>query len=106
MPIIGLAGNRACLYLDEAYNAERGEYSYRVIDFDAEHIGYNYMVNLLVVDRYPLDRMQAVQNNYLADPTDAEALAEFQAMQQHRAWSKQTAREAADYAIEQGWIKA
>lgn len=42
------------------------------------------VVNAIVVEEYPSDRMQAVQNNYLLDPTDEDAKAEMDLMQQCR----------------------
>ena len=59
---------------------------------------YGAIVNAIITAQYPNDKMQAVVNNYLLDPTDSDALAEFNAMQQDRKTAKQSATELLEYA--------
>ena len=55
---------------------------------------YGGIVDAIIAHRYPSDRMSAVQNNYLADPEDPEALQEFTEMQDWRKTSKAIAKAA------------
>lgn len=55
---------------------------------------YERAVSAIIDDGYPADKMQAVVNNYLLDPTDASAKAEMEAMQSWRALAKKVAKEA------------
>lgn len=54
---------------------------------------YSAIVDALVNELYPPDKMQAVVNNYLFDPSDEEIVAEFGEMQQWRQHAKALARE-------------
>lgn len=51
------------------------------------------IVDAIVTAGYPNDVMQAVQNNYLADPEDEDAKAEMDDMQAWRVKAKQVADE-------------
>lgn len=51
------------------------------------------IVDAIVTAGYPNDVMQAVQNNYLADPEDKDAKAEMDAMQAWRTKAKSIADE-------------
>ena len=51
------------------------------------------IIDTIVTAGYPTDVMQAVQNNYLANPKDADAKAEMDAMQAWRQKAKQVADE-------------
>lgn len=55
---------------------------------------YDAIVSALVNAEYPTDKMQAVQNNYLADPENATAIAEMNEMQQWRKAAKDIAKQA------------
>lgn len=55
---------------------------------------YASIVAALVNARYDRDAMEAIVNNYLADPADAEHAAEMAAMQAWRAEAKAIARRA------------
>ena len=57
-----------------------GIYSTKVkIEFNKWN--YSGVVDALVQYKYPIDKMQAVINNYLLDATDAYAIEEFNKMQ-------------------------
>lgn len=49
------------------------------------------LIAFLVRERYTADQMEAIINNYLADPTGEKALREFEAMQAWRTESKSLA---------------
>lgn len=54
---------------------------------------HDKIVDAIITAGYPIDKMQAVQNNYLATPDDPERKAEFDAMQAWRNKAKQVASE-------------
>lgn len=53
---------------------------------------YSDIVNLLIEEEYPSDRMQAIINNHLFDGNDEEHENEYVEMQRYRAWAKRHAR--------------
>ncbi len=57
------------------------------------HWTYDDIVAAVVTAEYPGDRMQAVVNNYLLDPSNEDTKAEFDEMQQWRAKAKSLAKE-------------
>ena len=60
---------------------------------------YSGIVDALVQHKYPIDKMQAVINNYLLDPEDAYAIDEFNKMQAWRKEAKEIAKEALLYEL-------
>ena len=56
-------------------------------------INYDGIVNQLITSKYPSDKMQAIINNYLAEPSDEAILQEFSNMQTWRKEAKDLARE-------------
>lgn len=63
---------------------------------------YSAIVDALVTESYPTDKMQAVINNCLNNFFDPDHLSEYQALQAWRKTAKQYAREAMTWAAEQG----
>ena len=57
------------------------------------------VINAIITEAYPSDKMQAVQNNYLLDPTDEDAKAEMGKMQQCRKNAKKIADEVMEQII-------
>lgn len=55
---------------------------------------YGPIVDAIVTERYPAADMQAVVNNYLADPSKPDTAGEFNAMQDWRTFAKEVAKEA------------
>ena len=53
---------------------------------------YDKIVNAIVSSKYPQDKMQAIINNYLIDPTE-DHVAEFKQMQDFRKNAKEYAKE-------------
>ena len=54
---------------------------------------YGGIIDALINYKYPIDRMQAIINNYLLDPNDESINQEFIEMQKWRSESKQIAKE-------------
>ena len=73
-----------------------GDYTYRwqSVTLEPGIFTYDAIVSAIVSERYPADRMQAVVNNYLATPGNADIKAEMDEMQAWRAFAKNTAKEA------------
>lgn len=55
---------------------------------------YDGIVNAIVCDHYPADKMQAIINNHLLEGNNEEHEAEFSEMQAWRAKAKSVAKEA------------
>ena len=55
---------------------------------------YDAIVSAIITAEYPRDRMDAIVNNYLADPTNDTAIEEMQEMQAWRKAAKAIALEA------------
>ena len=92
-----------CVFID--YDREREMWKWIELTLPPAAWGYGVIVNAIITVLYASDVMQAIINNYLLDPTDADALSEFNAMQEKRAWAKQTAKELMKYAEEHGLVK-
>ena len=54
---------------------------------------YDKIVDAMVSFKYPIDKMQAIINNYLLDQNDVEAKNDFVEMQSWRKYSKDYAKE-------------
>lgn len=67
--------------------------------------GYGAIVNAIITAEYPNGRMQAIVNNYLADPTNDNAVKEMLEMQNDRAMAKRSAKEAIAYVEEQEGVQ-
>lgn len=66
---------------------QEGEmYKWEQVNVPIEKWNYSGVVDALISHKYPIDKMQAVINNYLLDPNDEYAISEFNAMQ---AWRKE-----------------
>ena len=78
-----------------AYDIEKTNegFKYREVTLQPGHKTYEDIVSALVSDKYPHDRMEAIINNYLAEPSDPAILQEFQDMQAWRKEAKALARE-------------
>lgn len=67
------------------------QYVYRSVTLAPGVWTRDAIISALIDERYPHDKMDAVVNNYLADPTDAEAKEEFDEMQSWRREAKKMA---------------
>lgn len=68
-------------------------YSYREVVLHPDITNYDGIVSALITCKYPSDKMQAIINNYLADPSDEGILQEFNDMQAWRKEAKIIAKE-------------
>lgn len=60
---------------------------------------YDGIVNAIVCDHYPADKMQAIINNYLLETESKEHQAEFAEMQAWRAKAKSVAKEVVSMIV-------
>lgn len=91
--------------VDEYTEDEQKYYKYYSHQFKPAIWDYGAIVDVIISTYYPQDKMQAIINNYLLDPNNEDSLNEFNAMQEKRAWAKQTAKELMAYAEENGIIE-
>ena len=75
------------------------DWEYDRVEIHAGKWNYSGIVDALVQYKYPIDKMQAVINNYLLDPNDAYAIDEFNKMQAWRKEAKEIAKEALLYEL-------
>lgn len=79
---------------------QEGEmYKWEQVNVPIEKWNYSGVVDALITYKYPIDKMQAVINNYLLDPEDAYAIDEFNKMQAWRKEAKEIAKEALTYGV-------
>ena len=83
--------------IDVVQNGEM--YKWEQVNVPIEKWDYSGIVDALVSHKYPIDKMQAVINNYLLAPEDAYAIDEFNAMQAWRKEAKEIAKEALLYEL-------
>ena len=74
-------------------------YKWEQVNVPTDKWNYSGVVDALITYKYPIDKMQAVINNYLLDPNDEYAISEFNAMQAWRKESKEIAKEALTYGV-------
>lgn len=74
-------------------------YSWEQVSVPSTKWDYSGVVDALITHKYPIDKMQAVINNYLLDPNDEYAISEFNAMQAWRKEAKEIAKEALLYEL-------
>lgn len=60
---------------------------------------YGKIVDALISHKYPIDKMQAVVNNYLLEPENPEYITAFNEMQAWRKEAKEIAKEALTYEL-------
>lgn len=70
------------------------KYKHQAVTLEPGVWCYDAIVSALVTAEYPRDRMDAIVNNYLADPTNDNAIEEMLEMQSWRKAAKQIAKEA------------
>lgn len=67
-------------------------FQFDAVPIPPDKMSYAGVADTLISHKYPTDRMQAVQNNLLADPSDPDAVEEFRTMQAWRVEAKAIAR--------------
>lgn len=65
-----------------------------MVTLETSGVVYEHCVNKLISAKYPSDKMQAIINNYLADPSNTAYIEEFRAMQEWRKTAKEASKEA------------
>ena len=79
---------------------QEGEmYKWEQVSVPYDKWNYSGVVDALVSHKYPIDKMQAVINNYLLDSNDEYAVSEFHKMQEWRKEAKEIAKEALLYEL-------
>ena len=73
----------------ESQNGQR--YRYNTVTLPVGQFDRATVISTLIRQKYRDDEMQAIINNYLLDPEDAEAVAEFNMMQEYRRFAKTVA---------------
>lgn len=74
-------------------------WSWEEIHIPDGHFEYASIVDALVQYKYPIDKMQAVINNYLLEPNNAEYIIAFNEMQAWRKEAKEIAKQALEYEL-------
>lgn len=69
------------------------KYKHQAVTLEPGVWHYDAIVSALVSAEYPRDKMDAIVNNYLADPTSDNAIEEMQEMQNWRKTAKTIAKE-------------
>lgn len=76
------------------YDEQHGQpWRYSTVTLPVGRYDRATVISAVIRQRYSDDEMQAIINNYLLDPTDAEAIMEFNAMQDYRRFAKSLADE-------------
>lgn len=82
----------ATINIDITQKAD-GMFEYDQVQLKPGRFNYAGIIDGLVNHKYPRDKMDAILNNYLANPDDPEALQEFTDLQAWRKEAKDIARE-------------
>lgn len=75
-------------------NSEQGKFSYLQVEMYPSQMNRSAIISAVIRSRFDRDKMEAVMNNYLENPADEEALADFTEMQNWRKQAKAIAKEA------------
>ena len=74
-----------------------GTYKYQTYTLKPAVLDYDSIVNAIVSREYTNDKMQAVINNYLLDPSNEDTTKEFNDMQAFRKKAKDWAKDLLNY---------
>lgn len=77
-----------------------GTYKYQTYTLKPAVLDYDSIVNAIVSKEYPNDKMQAIINNYLLDPSNENTTKEFNDMQAFRKKAKDWAKDLLNYVKE------
>lgn len=82
-----------------------GTYKYQTYTLKPAVLDYDNIVNAIISKEYPSDKMQAIINNYLLDPSNEDTTKEFNNMQAFRKKAKDWAKDLLNYVKENNlWI--
>lgn len=76
---------------------DNGTYKYQTYTLKPAVLDYDSIVNAIVSKEYPNDKMQAIINNYLLDPSNEDTTKEFNDMQAFRKKAKDWAKDLLNY---------
>ena len=76
---------------------DNGTYKYQTYTLKPAVLDYDSIVNAIISKEYPNDKMQAVINNYLLDPSNEDTTKEFNDMQAFRKKAKDWAKDLLNY---------
>lgn len=74
-------------------------YVWEQIEIPSGKYNYGGITDCLIQHKYPIDKMQAVINNYLIEPENPEYITAFNEMQAWRKEAKEIAKEALTYGV-------
>lgn len=82
-----------------------GTYKYQIYTLEPAVLDYDSITNAIMSREYPNDKMQAIINNYLLDPSNKDTTKEFNDMQAFRKKAKDWAKDLLNYVKENNlWI--
>lgn len=76
-----------------------GWYIYDQVEIEFNKWNYSGVVDALIQYKYPIDKMQAVINNYLLESSNEEYIVAFNEMQAWRKEAKEIAKEALQWHV-------
>ena len=79
---------------------DNGTYKYQIYTLKPAVLDYDSIVNAIISKEYPNDKMQAIINNYLLDPSNEDTTKEFNDMQAFRKKAKDWAKDLLNYVKE------
>lgn len=86
---------RTVNYLAQPVADETGyKFRHKAVTLEPGIFCYDAIVDAIITAEYPNGKMQAIINNYLADPSNDDAVEEMLEMQNDRAMAKHFAKEA------------
>lgn len=86
-------------YINFDIQNQDGVYTWEQIEIPSEKYNYGGITDCLIQYKYPIDKMQAVINNYLLEPSNEEYIVAFNEMQAWRKEAKEIAKEALAYGV-------
>ena len=79
---------------------DNGTYKYQTYTLKPAILDYDSIVNAIISEEYPNDKMQAIINNYLLDSSNDDTTKEFNDMQAFRKKAKDWAKDLLEYVKE------
>jgi hypothetical protein len=90
---------RTTYFINLNVEFQDGWYIYDQIKIEYDKWNYSGIVDALIQYKYPIDKMQAVINNYLLEPENLEYVTVFNEMQAWRKEAKEIAKQALEYGV-------
>lgn len=86
----------------DTHKEEDGSWSWFQVELSPGKLDYDDIVTKLILSKYDNDKISSIVNNYLLDSTSSEYKADYSIMQSWRNRAKEIAKEAIQYAIDNG----